>query len=54
MDSWMAPLDKNLAANAIPDALIAAAVVQNNEVLATFDRDFLRLLPPHQLLLLVN
>ena len=47
-------MDKNLAANAIPDALIAAAVVQNNEVLATFDRDFLRLLPPHQLLLLVN
>jgi uncharacterized protein len=47
-------LDKNLSANAIPDALIAASVVQNNEVLATFDRDFSRLLPPHQLQLLAN
>ncbi len=47
-------LEKNLSANAIPDAMIAAAVVQNKEVLATFDRDFLRLLPPHQLQLLVN
>lgn len=47
-------LDKNLSANAIPDAMIAAAVVRNKEVLATFDRDFLHLLPPHQLQLLVN
>ena len=47
-------LDKNLSANAIPDALIAATVVQNNEVLATFDRDFFSLLPPHQIQLLVN
>lgn len=47
-------LDKNLSANAIPDALIAAAVMQNKEVLATFDRDFSRLLPPHQLQLLVG
>ena len=47
-------LDKNLSANAIPDALIAATVVQNNEVLATFDRDFFSLLPPHQLQLLVG
>jgi uncharacterized protein len=47
-------LDKKLSANAIPDAWIAAAVVQNNEVLATFDRDFSRLLPPHQLQLLVG
>ncbi len=47
-------LEKNLSANAIPDAIIAATVVQNKEVLATFDRDFLRLLPPHQLQLLVN
>lgn len=47
-------LDKNLSANSIPDALIAATVVQNNEVLATFDRDFFNLLPPHQLQLLVN
>ena len=47
-------LDKNLSANAIPDALIAAAVMQNNEVLTTFDRDFSRLLLPHQLQLLVG
>ena len=47
-------LEKNLTANAIPDALIAATVIQNNEVLATFDRDFFRLLPPRQLQLLVN
>ena len=47
-------LDKNLSANSIPDAMIAAAVAQNKEILATFDRDFLRLLPPHQLQLLVN
>ena len=47
-------LEKNLSANAIPDALIAATVMQNNEVLATFDRDFSRLLPSHQLQLLVN
>ena len=47
-------LEKNLSANAIPDAMIVAAVVQNKEVLATFDRAFLRLLPPHRLQLLVN
>ena len=47
-------LEKNLPANAIPDALIAATAMQNNEVLATFDRDFFRLLPPQQLQLLVN
>ena len=47
-------LEKNLSANAIPDALIAATAMQNNEVLATFDRDFFRLLPPQQLQLLVN
>jgi uncharacterized protein len=47
-------LEKNLSANAIPDALIAATVLQNNEVLATFDRDFSRLLPAHQLQLLVG
>ena len=46
-------LEKKLSANAIPDAMIASAVIQSSEVLATFDRDFLRLLPPHQLQLLV-
>lgn len=45
-------LTKNLNANAIPDALIAAAVLQSREVLATFDRDFLRLLPARQVQLL--
>lgn len=45
-------LTKNLSANAIPDAMIAAAVMQSREVLVTFDRDFLRLLPPHQVQLL--
>ena len=33
-------LEKNLSANAIPYALIAATGMQNNEVLATLDRDF--------------
>ena len=47
-------LDKNLSANSVSDALIAATVVQNNEMLATFDRDFFSLLPPHQLQLLAN
>jgi toxin-antitoxin system PIN domain toxin len=37
-------LDKALAANDIPDAWIAAAVVQQGEHLASFDRDFARLL----------
>ena len=47
-------LERNLAANAIPDAMIAAAVLQSREVLVTFDRDFLRLLPVHQVQLLGN
>jgi len=47
-------LDKNLSANSVPDALIAATVVQNNEILATFDRDFFSLLPPRQFQLLLN
>ena len=47
-------VEKNLSANAIPDALIAATVIQNNEVLVTSDRDFFRMLPPQQLHLLVN
>ncbi len=47
-------LEKNLSANALPDAMIAATVSQSKEVLASFDRDFLRLLPSHQIQLLVN
>lgn len=47
-------LEKNLSANALPDAMIAATVSHCKEVLASFDRDFLRLLPKHQIQLLVN
>ena len=47
-------LEKNLPANAVPDALIAATVMHNNEVLAEFDRDFFHLLPPRQLQLLIK
>ncbi len=45
-------LKQNLKANALPDAWIAACVLQQQEVLATFDRDFVRLLPPKHLQLL--
>ena len=45
-------LDLSLAGNAVPDAWIAACVIQNRETLVTFDRDFKRLLPPQNLLLL--
>ncbi|KEF43339.1 MAG: twitching motility protein PilT [Cyanobium sp. CACIAM 14] len=41
-----------LVGNTISDAWIAAAVLARQECLATFDRDFLRLLPPRRLLLL--
>jgi toxin-antitoxin system PIN domain toxin len=41
-----------LQGNAIADGWIAAAVLSHRECLATFDRDFLPLLPPRQLLLL--
>lgn len=47
-------LEKNLSANALPDAMIAVTVSHCKEVLTSFDRDFLRLLPKHQLQLLVN
>lgn len=47
-------LAKSLTANAIPDAQIAVAVAQYSEVLATFDRDFLRLLPAEQLQMLTT
>ncbi|MGQ0711200.1 MAG: TA system VapC family ribonuclease toxin [Rhodoferax sp.] len=36
----------------VSDALIAANVVQTGDILATFDRDFHRLLKPHQLTVL--
>jgi len=41
-----------LAANAIPDAWIAAAVIVHGLQLATFDQDFLSLLPRTQIELL--
>jgi len=42
----------HLVGNAISDGWIAAAVLARQECLASFDRDFLSLLPPRQLLLL--
>lgn len=41
-----------LVGNAISDGWIAAAVLARRQVLVTFDRDFLPLLPARQLLLL--
>jgi uncharacterized protein len=43
---------KNLTANAIPDAWIAAAVTLLGSHLVTFDRDFLKLLPKRAVILL--
>lgn len=40
--------DKALAANDIPDAWLAAAVIQQGEHLVTFDGDFRRLLTKAQ------
>jgi hypothetical protein len=40
--------------SAISDGWIAAAVLARRQVLVTFDRDFLPLLPPRQLLLLLE
>jgi len=42
-------LDKKLSANDLPDAWLAAAVIQQGEHLVTFDRDFSRLVPRRQL-----
>lgn len=47
-------LNNTLSGNAIPDAWIAACVLQHGETLATFDRDFSQLLPAKNLLLLQN
>lgn len=43
---------KGLTANALPDAWLAAAVIQFNEHLVTFDADFKTLLRPMQLTIL--
>jgi hypothetical protein len=45
-------LDKNLAANAVPDAFIAASAGILGAKLTTFDRGFVALLPPSDLELL--
>lgn len=47
-------LDKNLAANDIPDAWLAAAVIQFGEHLVTFDADFRKLLRKTQVTILVS
>jgi predicted nucleic acid-binding protein len=55
-DEWPALkklcLELDLSDNQVPDAWIAASVLQRQDTLATFDRDFVRLLPANQLLLL--
>ena len=55
-DEWPALkrlcLELDLGDNQVPDAWIAASVLQRKETLATFDRDFVRLLPAEQLVLL--
>ena len=55
-DEWAALkqlcLELKLSDNEVPDAWIAASVLQRQETLATFDRDFVHLLPANQLLLL--
>jgi len=40
--------DKSLVSNAVPDAWLAAAVIQQGEHLVSFDADFRRLLPRGQ------
>ena len=45
-------LTKQVRGNLVSDAWIAAAVMQSGETLCTFDRDFTRLLPSKQLILL--
>ena len=46
-------LDKQLAANHLSDAWLAAATLQLGEHLVAFDTDFRRLLPRSQLTVLV-
>ena len=47
-------LDKPLTGNALPDAWLAAAVMQHGEQLVTFDSDFKKLLPRNQLTVLAT
>lgn len=55
-DEWplLEPLcnEHRLIGNAISDGWIAAAVLARRECLATFDQDFIKLLPSRQVLLL--
>jgi toxin-antitoxin system PIN domain toxin len=46
-------IDKNLTANDVPDAWLAAAVIQLGEHLVTFDADFRKLLRRTQLTVLI-
>ena len=45
-------LTRQVRGNLVSDAWIAATVMQSGETLCTFDRDFTRLLPSNQLILL--
>lgn len=45
-------LEKSLTGNALPDAMLAATVLHSTEVLASFDRDLVQLLPPSHLQML--
>ena len=45
-------LTQRIRGNLVSDAWIAATVVQSGETLCTFDRDFTRLVPHNQLILL--
>ena len=47
-------LDKQLGGNDLPDAWLAAAVVQTGEHLVSFDRDFRKLLARGQFTLLMQ
>ncbi|MBC8055397.1 MAG: PIN domain-containing protein [Rhizobiales bacterium] len=47
-------VDKQLTGNALPDAWLAAAVMQQGEHLVTFDSDFRKLLPRNRLTVLAT
>jgi hypothetical protein len=47
-------IEKKLSANAIPDAWLAAAVIQLGEHLVTFDSDFKKLLKRTQVTVLIQ
>ena len=47
-------LNNKASGNLVPDAWIAATVLQLDETLCTFDRDFTHLLPPEKLQLITD